>query len=83
MKFAHCVRLGIDFEPEDLVDWYNAASGNDIAVIITIAARASDVQIRRCPRNCIFWLPEGGRGVTEPLEKAVRRLKMLREPSSH
>lgn len=81
MKFAHCVRLGVNFEPEDLVDWYHAVSGSEVAMI-SIPSRAGAVQIRRRPRKHVFWCPEGGRGVTEPLEKAVSRLKMLQDTYS-
>ncbi len=78
MTFAHCVRLGVNFEPEDLMDWYHAVSDSEVA-IIAIPFRAGAVQIRRRPRKYIFWCPEGGRGVTESLEKAVSRLQMLQD----
>lgn len=80
MTWARCVCLGVDFEPEDLVRWYHVSPNGEV-VIIAISSRVSRVQIRRCPRDHVFWWPEGGRGVTEPLEKAVNRLRMLREPS--
>ncbi|MDH3601611.1 MAG: hypothetical protein OEU26_18520 [Candidatus Tectomicrobia bacterium] len=77
MTSARGVRLGVNFEPEDLVGWYHATSGSDIA--ITISCRTGTVQISRRQKEQVFWWPEGGRGVTEPLEKAVSRLQMLRD----
>lgn len=75
MRSAVLVQLDVNFTPEDLARWYHAESGRDVIIMI----RACPVRISRCPREHVCWWPEGGRRVTEPLEKAMRRLQTLQE----
>jgi len=69
-------RLQTDFAPYDVVRWYNVAAFGDAAVI-TIPSRVSTLWLLRTRNNHVHWWPEGERGVTVPLEEAIRRLEML------
>jgi hypothetical protein len=69
-------RLGGDFLPEDVVMWYHrSAVGDD--VLIALPGRTCVLRLIACPNKFIYWWPEGGRGVSMPLENTVCRLVML------
>jgi hypothetical protein len=46
-------------------------------VHLELPGRACTLQLIACPNNLICWWPEGGRGVSVPLEDSVQRLAML------
>ena len=69
-------RLQTNFIPRDVKCWYNVAAVGDVAVI-TIPSRLSPLRLLCVRNNCVHWWPEGGRGVTIPLDEAVQRLEML------
>ena len=69
-------RLQTDFTPPDVLRWYNVAVFGDVAVI-AIPPRLSTLRLLCARNNLVHWWPEGERGVTIPLEEAVRRLEML------
>ena len=76
MTSALSVELDVNFSPEDLVRWYHDESDSDMLIIMI---RACPVRISRFPRAYVYWSPEGGSGMMEPLEKAIRRLQTLQE----
>jgi hypothetical protein len=68
--------LHTSYATSTVVDWYDSATVGDTAVI-ALPSRLCTVRLIRQPRNYVHWWPEGGRGITVPLEDAVRRLQML------
>lgn len=75
---AETFRLGGDFFPEDVVTWYHSSEVRD-RVHLELPGRTCTLQLIACPNNLICWWPEGGRGVSVPLEDSVRRLAMLQD----
>jgi hypothetical protein len=69
-----------DCTTNTVIDWYHGATVGDTAVI-AMPSRAYTVRLIRQARNQVHWWPQGGRGMTMPLEDAVYRLQMLCSPS--
>ena len=71
-------RLDENFQPHDVITWYLEASSGE-TITISIPSRFATVQLIRRDNGYLHWWPEGGRGVTLPLDNAVDRLSMLQD----
>ncbi len=70
------LRLDETFHPEDAAAWYRNAEVGD-RILIDLPGRACALQLMACPNQLVCWWPEGGRGVSIPLEQVAPRLEML------
>jgi len=74
-------QMGENFQPHDVIAWYLEASLGE-AITVKLPGRFAALQLICCDNGDLHWWPEGGRGVTLPLDNAVARLSMLQEVRS-
>ena len=64
-----------------LRNWYANAAVGDTAIVTISSYDCQELRLIRQEHGHVHWWPEGDRGMTVPLEDAVRRLQMLHGPA--